>query len=407
MARYNWERIIEIVKEVLPQCDDFSQVAHAVDARIGVSRTTLRDGLKRELKLSNASIVELREALLPEDERLSSLAQALLSQLRKQRDVAFSMLDLVERYDRSPSSIRAASTELYDAGYAVDVTEDLHVMMPKEMAPTRGKIPMDHWAEGNIHRYGVMADTHLANRCARLDVMEAAYNLFEQEGIKLVLHAGNLPDGEFKYNRSELLVHGVEGQLCYVADNYPQRKGVQTQFLSAKCHEGWWGQTIGWDVGRYMQQVFHERGRTDLVWMGHVERDLALHPDNDRAILRVFHPGGGAAYALSYSVQKHVEAWQGGNKPTAAIFGHYHKYDANYVREVFCLQPGTQCDQTLFMRTRKLAAHVGFCILEIRLTPYGGVQRVIHEWCPFYDKGFYTNIWDFRSMYEEEAAKGE
>jgi len=403
MAKYNWERIIEVVKEVLPQCDEFAELARAVDARIAIRRTTLRDGLKRELELSTASIVELREALLPVDERLSPLAQALLAQLRKQRDTAFSMLDLVERYDRSPSSIQEAAQELHDAGYAVDITEDMHVLMPKELAPSVGKIPMSHWAEGNVHRYGVMSDTHLGNRNARLDVMEAAYDLFEQEGIKLVLHAGNMVDGEFKYNRSELVAHGVEGQLCYAADNYPRREGIQTDFLSAKCHEGWWGQTIGWDVGRYMQQVFHERGRTDLVWMGHVERDLALHSDNERSVLRVTHPGGGSAYALSYPVQKIVESWQGGEKPTAAIFGHYHKYDTNYVREVYCLQAGTQCDQTLFMRLNKLSANVGFCILEIRLTPYGGIQRVIHSWMPFYDKGFYANIWDFRSMYEEAA----
>lgn len=400
MPKYNWPLIIETVKELLPQFDDFMELARAIEARFGVPRTTLSDGLKRELSLSSASMEELRTALLPEDKRLSPLAQSLLAQLRKQRDTAFSMLDLVEHYDRSPSSIQAAASELYGAGYAVDITEDMHVIMPKELAPSVGKIPMSHWADGNVHRYGVMADTHLANRCERLDVMEAAYDLFEAEGIKLVLHAGNMVDGEFKWNRSELLAHGVEGQLCYAADNYPQREGIQTDFLSAECHEGWWGKSIGFDIGRHMENTFHELGRTDLVWMGHVERDLALHEESERCTLRVFHPGGGSAYALSYPVQKHVEAWQGGEKPTACIFGHYHKYDANYVREVYCLQPGTQCDQTIFMRKKKLPAHVGFCILEIHLTPYGAISRVKHEWCPFYDRGYYSRIWDYRSMYE-------
>ena len=185
MAKYNWERIIEVVKEVLPQCSEFSELARAVDARIAISRSTLRDGLKRELELTTASIEELREALLPEDKRLSPLAQALLGQLRKQRDTAFSMLDLVERYDRSPSSIQAAAEELYEAGYAVDVTEDMHVLMPKELAPTRGKIPMSHWADGNVHRYGVMSDTHLANRCARLDVWRQPMTSSRKRGSSL------------------------------------------------------------------------------------------------------------------------------------------------------------------------------------------------------------------------------
>lgn len=401
MGKYDWKRVIEIVKEVLPQCDEFTELACAVDARIGMRRTTLRDGLKRELGLSTASITELREALLPEDKRLSPLAQALLSRLRRRRDVALSLLDLIEELDRSPSSIRTAAGELYKAGYGIDLSDDMHLMMPKEAVPTKGVLLVDHWAEGPAFRFGVVADPHVANRCSRKDVQEAAFDLFVAEGVTKVIVPGNLLDGEFKYNRHELVAHGVEGQIVHCAKEWPQRESIETWFLSANCHEGWWGRTIGLDIGRHMESGFHDLGRTDMHWLGHVQRDLGLHPDNPRSILRIVHPGGGSAYALSYPIQKIVESWQGGEKPTAAVFGHFHKYDVNYIREVFCAQVGTACDQTFFMALHKLAAHVGFIIVEIRLTPYGAIQRAIHEWMPFYDRGFYQQEWDYRSIYTE------
>lgn len=405
MAAKNWDQIIAIVKEVLAAADTFVDLTNAVNSRIPISRTALREGLKRELDLSECTLPILREALTPTDERLSPLAQSVLKLLRRRRNVAFGMLELVEIFDRAPTSIETAFGELNEAGYYLELTDDRHAIMPSTRPPSKGRIPMDHWMEGNVHRYGVVSDSHVANRNSRLDVLNAVYDVYEEEGIKIVLHAGNLVDGEFKGNRSELLAHGVEGQLCFTADNYPRREGIQTDFISANCHEGWWARYIGFDIGRHMHNTFHDLGRDDLVWMGHVERDLALHPDNERAVLRVFHPGDGSAYAISYPMQKHVERWQGGEKPWACIFGHYHKYGANYIREVFCLQPGAACDQTLFMRLKKLGADVGACILEIHLTPYGGIARVKHEWLPFYDRGYYSRIWDYRSMYEKTASE--
>lgn len=106
--------------------------------------------------------------------------------------------------------------------------------------------------------------------------------------------------------------------------------------------------------------------------------------------MRVVHPGGGSSYAISYTDQKRVESYQGGEKPSIELAGHYHKFNYGYPREVHAMQTGCTCDQTMFMRKKKLAAHVGFTVVKIAQDSKDGhVTRFSPEWNPFYDNGYY------------------
>ncbi len=102
------------------------------------------------------------------------------------------------------------------------------------------------------------------------------------------------------------------------------------------------------------------------------------------------HPGGGAAYALSYSAQKIVESFQGGEKPSVLLYGHYHKFDWNYYREVHNIGTGCTVDQSIFMRKQKIQAHVGGLLVRLHQAPDGAINRVKVEWIPFYDRGYYS-----------------
>ena len=118
----------------------------------------------------------------------------------------------------------------------------------------------------------------------------------------------------------------------------------------SNCHEGWYQKREGLKIGWYLQKWAEDCGRQDLKHLGFIERDIVLEQPFGKTLIRVIHPGGGSSYALSYSSQKMVESFQGGDKPHVMIMGHYHKYDCSYAREVFCLQPGCLEDQTTFMR---------------------------------------------------------
>ena len=163
-------------------------------------------------------------------------------------------------------------------------------------------------------------------------------------------------------------------------------------FWSANCHEGWWQKDCGLRIGWYIQNWAEERGRKDLVHIGHLEQDVLFERPHGTFRLRIIHPGGGTPYALSYPSQKMVESFQGGEKPQAMIMGHYHKFDMVYPREVLCLMPGCVQDQTPFMRKKRLGAHVGFCMCTIGARVDGTLGRFNVEWVPYYDRQYHQKF---------------
>ena len=240
------------------------------------------------------------------------------------------------------------------------------------------------------HVFGFTTDNHLCNRHSRLDVLNLAYDHFQREGISIVYNAGNWIDGEARFNKTELITApGMDHQLDYMIDNWPVRKGIETHYIAGDDHEGWFQQREGIEIGRYLQMRAEQDGRHDLKYLGYGEADVALRFGSGSSVMRVVHPGGGSAYAISYTDQKRVESYQGGEKPQIELVGHYHKFNYGYPREVHTLQGGCTTDQSMFMRKKRLQAHVGYSIVRIKQDRDGAIARFAVEWCPFFDRGYY------------------
>jgi hypothetical protein len=126
-----------------------------------------------------------------------------------------------------------------------------------------------------------------------------------------------------------------------------------------------------------------------------MEADVILKASQGETILRVLHPGGGSAYAISYTSQKIVESYSSGEKPHILLDGHYHKAGYNYIRGVHVVQTGCTQDQTPFMRKKRLAAHLGGWIIEFSVDDQGAITRFKQEFIPFYDNGYYTK-WGYQ-----------
>lgn len=249
----------------------------------------------------------------------------------------------------------------------------------------------DMW-DGEWLRFGYVSDNHLGSHFERLDVLNLAYDTFAKEGIKIVLNGGNWIDGEARFNKNEIHVTGFGRQMKYAVDNYPFREGVETWFVSGDDHEGWYNQREGVNSGDYFQMLREKSGKYDLKHLGYVEADVNLNDGTfeNPLWLRLMHPGGGSAYATSYSAQKIVESLQPGEKPHVLFLGHFHKYDKSYIRGVHVWQMGCTMDQSIFMRKKKLEAHVGFGIAELCRNEDGYLVRVRDEFTPLYDKKFYS-----------------
>lgn len=259
------------------------------------------------------------------------------------------------------------------------------VLTPGGRVVLRAKDRGDGWTV-----FGFITDKHLCSKHARLDVLAEAYKVFKAEGVTEVFDAGNWVDGEARFNRQELLVFGLDDQLDYLIDQHPAVDGLTTYYVSGDDHEGWYAQRERINVGQHLQNKAEKAGRQDLKFMGHVEADVELKARGGSTVMRVMHPGGGSAYAFSYAPQKLVESFQGGEKPTVLLIGHYHKFDYCFPREVHVVSGGCVQDQSMFMRKNKIAAHVGFSLIKLRQDPARGhVTRLSVEWHPFYDRAFY------------------
>jgi len=299
--------------------------------------------------------------------------------------------DLASELGARIGKIREAVSALQERGVMV-------IELPGgayDLAPTSALEGGRHEIRGNVdaewtHHFGVTSDNHLCSRHSRLDVLNAAYDHFRRQGITTVFNAGNWIDGEARFNKAELVTApGMDNQLDYLIDKYPLRAGITTHYIAGDDHEGWYAQREGIEIGNYLQIRAEKQGRTDLKYLGYAECDVELKCGSGSSVMRVLHPGGGSAYATSYTAQKIVESYQGGEKPSVLIIGHYHKAEYGYPREVHCVQAGCTQDQSLFMRKKKIAAHVGFWEVKLKQDARGIITRCAVEWFPFFDRGFY------------------
>lgn len=244
--------------------------------------------------------------------------------------------------------------------------------------------------------FAACSDQHLGSKYARLDALNDYYDEVERRGIGTVLNCGNWIDGDAPFNRHDLLVHGMDGQMRYLADHYPRRDGVRTLAITGADHEGWYARREGVDVGRYAADTMRAAGRDDWVDLGYMEAFVPVRHKltGKTSQICVMHPGGGSAYALSYAPQKIVEGFEGGSKPAVLLIGHYHKSGYNMIRNVHTAQVGCFQDQTLFMRSKKLSAHIGGAFFTIKLDPdTGAVIECSYTFRNYFDVSYYNGRW--------------
>ena len=349
--------------------------------------------VRRQLKAEGLDVSLLRRNTLPDITESMKPAvpetdhqQLLRKALKKGPKTAEELADIL---DCGPSKVRALVESMQLGGSMlasrkdglIQLLEGVHI----EPATTVFKGVV------GTQRFGLVSDNHLCNKHSRLDVLNAAYDHFEREGIAVVYNGGNWIDGEARFNKTELITRpGMDAQCDYMIDKYPIRKGIETQYIAGDDHEGWYQQREGVEIGRYLELRAREQGRTDLKYLGYGEHDIKLQvKGGGSAPMRLVHPGGGSSYATSYTAQKLVESYQGGEKPKVLLIGHYHKFEYGYPREVHALQLGCTTDQSLFMRKLKFQAHVGYSVVSITQDETGTVTRFAVEFFPFYNLALY------------------
>ena len=317
-----------------------------------------------------------------------------LYQFLKKSKVLWDVESLSTHFDVGVGRIRDTLRELEREGKNVHVSEagvGISKEIPKEKPTVIDVSKFKH----KHYRFGLTADNHLGSKYERMDVLNALFDIWASQGIRDVYQCGNMIEGE-RHSKFDIHIHGMQNQVDYFVENWPKRKGITTYYVTGDDHEGWYVQDEGVNIGKFIEMASKEAGRTDLVFLGHMEHDIVLKAPNGSSIMRVLHAGGGSSYATSYSVQKIVESYQGGEKPHILLVGHYHKAEYGYPREVHVVQAGCTKDQDSFLRKNKIAAHVGGWTIDFDQSEDGIVHNFRVQFHAFYDKGFYNKAWKYK-----------
>ncbi len=213
----------------------------------------------------------------------------------------------------------------------------------------------------------VVSDTHLGNIHQQLHLLNQIYQEAYNRGIKIVLHCGDLVDGNYP-NRPEQprqqFLHGFDEQAGYVVDMYPKVEGITTKYILGSHDE------THYKNGQATISNWVSRCRNDMIYLGQDSAALTING------VKIFmdHPGGGSAQALSYKPQKRIEILESDFKPKILLIGHYHKSYSFVYRNVRGIEVPCLCDKTQFQQKQGLSNAVGAYFLTIYSDSKGNIQ---------------------------------
>lgn len=348
---------------------------------LGVKHGTVRSRFRREAERKKAAEGEVAvEAQGEEVEELPTttdeqLKKYLLKQLKNKSGKSMEDLLAKQTSDVTAARLTRLMDELRGESFMIDEIGDNFRL--RTIAVSEHNFVDTHWNGDKVIKFGICSDMHTSSIYQQLTHLNDFYDKCAAEGIKTIYNAGDLVEGYYK-NRPgheyEIFNHGADKQVDYVIDNYPHREGIVTKFITGN-HDHTHIKNGGYDIGRRV-----ELERDDMEYLGINNATIMLTPN---CRMDMLHPGDGSAYALSYSLQKTIEAMPVDDLPQILIVGHHHKAIYLNTRGIHALEAGTFQAQSGWMKGKRLAAHVGGWIITVHVNDNGEITRFIPEWVAY------------------------
>ena len=234
----------------------------------------------------------------------------------------------------------------------------------------------DHFYGGRHIKYGLISDLHLGHKKVDMRCIEDAIKVFNKKSVDAVYCPGDIIEG--MSNRDghiyELDVIGVTNQLDFATDVLSNFN--KDFYFILGNHDEWSMKKSnqGVHIGKEL-----ERRLPNLHYLGDYKADINL---SDNVKMRMTHEGS-TCYALSYSIQKRINALEGGQKPNILHNGHIHKALYMFYRNIHATESGTCERQTDFMAMKGAPAHVGFWEIDVWFNK-NGITKFQPTFYPYY-----------------------
>lgn len=284
-------------------------------------------------------------------------------------------------YQMNPEQLKY-SNMLKDSGLTIEelkmVHKNLQAVNPQQYATKRIKF------SGDKVKFGLFSDAHIGHKDYRPDVLSLAIEDFRKQDVDFIINDGDTLEGMSgrEGHVYELSHIGYSNQMNYFSEQFQPfvDYGFKVYSIEAQnSHSGWYNSKAnqGVDIGAELA-----KNCKAYDFIGYDEQDLVL--DNGLKI-RLRHPGGGTAYAISYKMQKYVESIGGGDKPNILTQGHFHKSNYLFYRNIHNFDAGCLQNQSPFMKKKGTPAMLGYWIIQADWDKSIGVDRIISQFRPFYD----------------------
>lgn len=234
--------------------------------------------------------------------------------------------------------------------------------------------------EGNIFRFAHITDTHMGSIFFNENIWNAIVSEINNANLDCVFHTGDITEG-FNSKRVdgiyEMTHIGYAEQKKYAKEMLSQ---IDAQIYAVNGnHDRWYSKPMGANI---VEDIAQES--ENVTYLGADMADFIIENGDKPIKIRLWHGEDGSSYATSYRVQKIIESFTGGDKPNVLLCGHTHKQICMFDRNIHCISGGAVCTQSNWMRSKRLANHTGFHIVEIEFNERG-ITKFTPTWYPFYE----------------------
>lgn len=231
--------------------------------------------------------------------------------------------------------------------------------------------------KGDRIKVAIVSDTHWGSKYQQLTYFKEFVAYAMKQKVQAFIHGGDMVDGPPQMHAGHLqniFLHTYDAQRAYGLDQLPEL-GVPWYIISGNHDESW----LKNNAGPVVEDICSMR--SDLNFVGQSAGYIRFGD----VLIYVCHPHDGSSYALSYKLQKRIEAFSPDAKPHIALLGNYHKatHLPAYRNVEGFLLPSFQ-SQTPFMVGKALSSIIGGIILEFGVELGKGLSPSLKtEWVLF------------------------
>lgn len=244
---------------------------------------------------------------------------------------------------------------------------------------------------------GVVSDTCFNSKYQRLDLVHTVYRHFKEMDVAFVLHCGNLVERFItKKQHAENSKEPDYFEMIKALQKWAPKTDLTTYFIGGRNEESY----LGKKVSKLLDQKEEEWVTEEIDLIRDIEKSLPQYEflglNNARirvsgkVTIAIASPSSGSRkpYTISYPMQKLIESYGGGEKPTIQLLGYYNKRWEGIHRDVYALMIGTLQNQIPQAYAKQEPSHtLGAVVLRLKFDKDGSLASngITVRDIPFYE----------------------